>query len=136
MFLVTKGVGGNSAKYFIKQQQSLGEEEGFIQEMISGQKVVKVFCHEDESIEKFNAKNDQLCSDATSAHTFANILMPIMGNLSYMHYALTAVFGAILYLYGLVPGLGTIVSFSRCTSASTTPTAMAAKMPSMIRINQ
>jgi mannonate dehydratase len=53
MFLVTKGVGGNSAKYFIKQQQSLGEEEGFIQEMISGQKVVKVFCHEDESIEKF-----------------------------------------------------------------------------------
>ena len=96
MFLVTKGVGGNSAKYFIKQQQSLGEEEGYIQEMISGQKVVKVFCHEDESIEKFNAKNDQLCSDATSAHTFANILMPIMGNIGNILYVLLAFVGGLL----------------------------------------
>ncbi|MBQ3493050.1 MAG: ABC transporter ATP-binding protein [Clostridia bacterium] len=96
MFLVTKVVGGNSAKYFVKQQISLGSEEGFIQEMIQGQKVVKVFCHEDESKTSFDQKNDQLCRDATSAHTFANILMPIMGNLGNILYVLLAFIGGLL----------------------------------------
>ena len=96
MSLVTKVVGGNSAKYFIKQQQSLGAEEGFVQEMIQGQKVVKVFCHEDESKQGFDVKNDQLCHDATKAHTFANILMPIMGNLGNILYVLLAFVGGIL----------------------------------------
>ena len=96
MFIVTKVVGGNSAKYFVKQQISLGAEEGYIQEMIQGQKVVKVFCHEQESKAKFDQKNDQLCKDATSAHTFANILMPIMGNLGNILYVLLAFIGGLL----------------------------------------
>ncbi len=96
MILITKKVGGNSAKYFIKQQRSLGDEEGYIQEMIQGQKVVKVFCHEDESKDDFDVKNNQLCKDATSAHTFANILMPIMGNLGNILYVLLAFIGGLL----------------------------------------
>ncbi len=101
MFFVTKIVGGNSAKFFVKQQISLGAEEGYIQEMIQGQKVVKVFCHENESKEKFNQKNDQLCADATSAHTFANILMPIMGNLGNILYVLLAFIGGLLVASGI-----------------------------------
>ena len=96
MFLVTKIVGGNSAKYFVKQQKSLGAEEGFIQEMIQGQKVVKVFCHEQEAKADFDKKNEELCKDATSAHTFANILMPIMGNLGNILYVLLAFVGGLL----------------------------------------
>ena len=96
MFIITKTIGGRSSKYFVKQQISLGDEEGYIQEMIQGQKVVKVFCHENESIDGFIKKNDQLCSDATKAHTFANILMPIMGNLGNILYVLLAIVGGIL----------------------------------------
>ena len=96
MFIITKSIGGRSSKYFVKQQISLGEEEGYIQEMIQGQKVVKVFCHERESVEGFDVKNDQLCNDATKAHTFANILMPIMGNLGNILYVLLAIVGGIL----------------------------------------
>lgn len=96
MTLVTKTVGGNSAKYFMRQQQSLAKEEGFIQEMIQGQKVVKVFCHEEQAKVDFEKKNDQLCSDATNAHTFANILMPIMGNIGNILYVLLAFTGGLL----------------------------------------
>lgn len=96
MFLVTKTIGGNSAKFFVKQQKSLGEEEGFIQEMIQGQKVIKVFCHEEQSKIDFDKKNEQLCKDATSAHTFANILMPIMGNIGNILYVLLAFVGGLL----------------------------------------
>ena len=96
MSIVTKTIGGKSAKFFIKQQISLGQEEGFIQEMIQGQRVVKVFCHESESKSSFDQKNDQLCKDATSAHTFANILMPIMGNLGNILYVLLAFVGGLL----------------------------------------
>ena len=101
MFFITKVVGGNSAKFFVKQQISLGAEEGYIQEMIQGQKVVKVFCHESESKLKFDEKNDQLCKDATSAHTFANILMPIMGNLGNILYVLLAFVGGLLVALGV-----------------------------------
>ena len=101
MTLVTKVVGGNSAKYFIKQQISLGEEEGFIQEMIQGQKVVKVFCHEEQAKIDFDKKNDQLCADATSAHKFANILMPIMGNIGNILYVLLAFVGVTLMALGV-----------------------------------
>lgn len=96
MFLVTKLIGGNSAKYFVKQQISLGEEEGFIQEMMQGQKVVKVFCHEEQAKIDFDAKNEKLASDATKAHTFANVLMPIMNNLGNILYVLVAFVGGIL----------------------------------------
>ena len=98
MFIVTKIVGGNSAKYFIKQQQSIGKTEGYIQEMMQGQKVIKVFCHENESKEGFDKNNEQLYQDAKNAHTFANILMPIMGNLGNILYVLVAFMGGILVL--------------------------------------
>lgn len=101
MFLATKIVGGNSAKYFVRQQRSLADEEGFIQEMIQGQKVIKVFCHETDSKKDFDQKNDTLCNDATSAHTFANILMPIMGNLGNILYVLLAFIGGILIALGV-----------------------------------
>lgn len=130
MFIVTKTVGGNSAKYFVKQQVSLGAEEGYVQEMIHGQKVVKVFCHEDESKEKFDQKNDQLCKDATSAHTFANILMPIMGNLGNILYVLLAFIGGILVALN-VPNL-TITGFDPIyteTGATTFLIAIIAFLP-------
>ena len=104
MFLVTKLIGGNSAKYFVKQQISLGEEEGFIQEMMQGQKVVKVFCHEEQAKIDFDAKNEQLASDATKAHTFANVLMPIMNNLGNILYVLVAFIGGLLAVIS-VPNL-------------------------------
>ena len=118
MFIVTKVIGGNSAKFFIKQQISLGDEEGYIQEMIQGQKVVKVFCHEEESKRKFDEKNDKLCADATSAHSFANILMPIMGNLGNILYVLLAFVGGLLVALN-VPNL-TIKGFDPLTTETGT----------------
>ena len=104
MVMVTKKVGGNSAKYFVKQQKSLAEVEGYIEEMINGQKVVKVFCHEDECKSGLNKINEQLFSDAENANKFANILMPIMGNIGNILYVLIAFVGGLLILAG-VPNL-------------------------------
>lgn len=100
MFKVTKKVGGGSAKYFMKQQLSLGAEEGFIEEMMQGQKVVKVFNHEEQSRLDFDKYNNQLCEDAKKANTFANILMPIMGNLGNVLYVLVAFVGGLLAVLG------------------------------------
>ena len=109
MFFVTKMVGGNSAKYFIRQQQSLAAEEGYIEEIMHGQKVVKVFCHEDQTVESFNEKNEQLFHDAEKAHSFANILGPIMNNLGNILYVLIAFVGGLLVFYQ-IPNL-TITGF-------------------------
>ena len=100
MTMVTKKVGGNSAKYFVKQQKSIGAVEGYIEEMMNGQKVVKVFCHEEESEKAFDKLNEQLFNDAESANKFANILMPIMGNIGHILYVLIAFVGGILILFG------------------------------------
>ena len=96
MFFVTKKVGGNSAKFFLRQQKSIAKAEGFIEEMMNGQKVVKVFCHEEQSGKDFDRVNEQLCADATSAHRFANILGPIMGNIGNILYVLLAFVGGVL----------------------------------------
>ncbi len=80
MLFVTKKIAGKSGSYFVKQQQSLGTVNGYIEEMINGQKVVKVFCHEEKAEEAFDKLNDELCENATNANKFANILMPIMAN--------------------------------------------------------
>ncbi len=93
MFNVTKYVGGNSAKFFVKQQKSLAKTEGFVEEIMHGQKVVKVFCHEEESLKDFDRLNGQLFEDAQSANRFANILMPILGNLGNLLYVLMAFVG-------------------------------------------
>ena len=100
MTMVTKKVGGNSAKYFIKQQRSIGAVEGYIEEMMNGQKVVKVFCHEEESEKAFDRINEQLYDDAKNANKFANILMPIMGNIGNILYVLIAFVGGLLILLG------------------------------------
>ena len=105
MIFVTKKVGGNSAKYFIKQQKAIGKTEGFIEEMMNGQKVIKVFCHEKQSEEDFDRVNEALCSDATKAHRYANILMPIMGNIGNILYVLVAVTGGAIIIFGELPNL-------------------------------
>ena len=98
MALVSKKVGGGSAKYFMRQQKSIGKTEGFIQEMMSGQKVIKVFCHEKECNEDFDKVNEELFNDSFRAHAFANCLGPIIGNLGNILYVLVATIGGVLLL--------------------------------------
>ena len=105
MIFVTKKIGGNSAKHFIKMQKSIAKTEGFVEEMMEGQKVVKVFCHENASEKDFDEVNDQLCRDATNANRFANILMPIMGNIGNILYVLVAFVGGLLIISGSVKNL-------------------------------
>ena len=104
MMMVTKKIGGNSAKFFIRQQKALGKTEGYIEEMIEGQKVVKVFCHEEKSKAGFDEVNDALFGDAFSANKYANILMPIMGNIGNIMYILMSFVGGVLVILG-VPNL-------------------------------
>ena len=93
VMVVSRKIASKSGRHFIGQQRSLGEVNGFVEEMITGQKVVKVFCHEDEARRDFKEKNDRLCRDATAANKYANILMPIMGNLGHLQYVVLAVAG-------------------------------------------
>ena len=119
MVLVTRKIGGNSAKHFMAMQKSIAESEGFIEEMMNGQKVVKVFCHEEQSKQDFDRVNRKLCEDATNAHHFANILMPIMGNIGNIMYVLLAFVGGILIinkvpnisLSGQAMGIAVVVPF-------------------------
>lgn len=110
MLFTTKTLGKKSAHYFKKQQKALGEVNGYIEEMIEGQKVVKVFNHEGEVSEHFGEINEQLRRASTNANTFASILMPIMGNLSHINYALTAAAGGMLAIKGYMTP-GDIVAF-------------------------
>lgn len=122
MLYVVKKVGGKSRIYFGKQQQAIGDVNGYIEEMINGQKVVKVFCHEEKAKEDFNELNDELFDDAYSAHTFANILMPIMGNLGNLQYVLIAILGGFLALNGIgALTLGAIASFLQLSRSFTMP---------------
>ncbi len=100
MFFVTKKVGGNSAKYFVKQQKSVGEMEGFIEEMMNGQKVIKVFTHEEAAKADFDKVNEQLRENSRRAHTFSNIFGPIMNNIGNILYVLTAFVGGVLIVFG------------------------------------
>ena len=115
-------VGSRSGRGFIAQQKALGKVNGYIEEMIDGQKVVKVFCHEEKADEEFDALNEELCKAATHANTFANILMPVMNNLSYIHYAVTAIAGGIMAVKG-IGGMtvGTVVSYLQFTRSFSQP---------------
>ncbi|WP_394922017.1 ABC transporter ATP-binding protein [uncultured Robinsoniella sp.] len=123
MVVVTKKIGGNSAKYFIRQQRSLGEAEGFVEEMMNGQKVIKVFCHEEESKSDFDRYNDALFHDAQQANKFANTLMPILNNIGNVLYVIVALVGGILLLYnvpnisisGMAIGISIVVPFLNMT---------------------
>ncbi len=114
MFNVVQKIGSKSGNFFKEQQKEIGKVNGYIEEMIEGQKVVKVFCHEEVSKKEFNLLNEDLCKAATSANTFANILMPIMGNLSHVLYAITAMVGGVLTIYNIIT-LGTVVAFLQFT---------------------
>ncbi len=105
MMVVSKKVGGGSAKYFIRQQASLGKTEGFVQEMMNGQKVIKVFCHEEECKADFDKINDELCADSCRAHAYANILGPIIQNIGNILYVIVAVAGGLFILSG-IPNIG------------------------------
>ncbi len=104
MVLNAKVTGGKSAKYFVKQQKALGKVEGYIEESINGLKVIKVFCHEQKSIEEFDAINDDLCHVATEGNINGNILGPITGNIGNLLYVILAVVGSVL-LINKVPNL-------------------------------
>lgn len=101
MSVVSKKMGGGSAKYFIRQQQAMGKTEGYIQEIMNGQKVVKVFCHEDDCMKEFDAINDALCADSYKANTFANTLAPVVMNIGNVLYVLIAVIGGLMVLAGM-----------------------------------
>lgn len=120
MLMVIAKIGKRTAAYFKRQQESLGKVNGYVEEMIEGQKVVKVFSHETMVTEGFDGRNDELFRAASSANTFANILMPIMGNLSYVLYAITAASGAALAIAGRMD-LGTIASFLQYTRSFSHP---------------
>lgn len=122
MMVVVMKIGGKSSKYFMEQQKSLGQLNGYVEEMIQGVKVVKVFCHEKESVEGFEKNNEQLRVSANNANKFANIMMPIMGNLGNISYVLIAVVGAGLSLSGFTGlTLGTLASFLTLNKNFTMP---------------
>lgn len=98
MFILIKKIGGNSARYFFNQQKALGEVEGFVEEMMNGLKVVKVFCHEEESFNDFNSLNEKLYEQSMKANRYANILGPILNNIGNVLYVLVAVTGACLLI--------------------------------------
>ncbi len=120
MVRVVGVIGGKSGAYFVKQQAALGKLNGYIEELIEGQKVVKVFGREEESKEAFNALNEDMRKAATSANTFANILMPVMGNLSNVLYAIVAIVGGVLAIKGVLT-LGVAVAFLQYTRSFSQP---------------
>ncbi len=112
MLWVTKGVAAKSSKYFVSQQKNLGKVNGFIEEMMEGQKVVKVFCHEQESLKDFKKLNDELFESADNANKYANIMMPVMVNMGHISYVVTAILGSMLAISGFGGfTLGGLVSF-------------------------
>lgn len=127
MFYVTKSIGRKSGKYFGMQQKDLGALNGFIEEMMEGQKVVKVFCHEEEANLNFDQVNTRLCDSANNANKYANILMPVMGNIGYINYVSISILGSILAIGGFGGfTLGSLAAFLQLTRTfSTTINQMA-----------
>ncbi len=122
MVFATSKIAAKSSTYFARQQKDLGAVNGYIEEMMDGQKVVKVFCHEDKSLEQFRKLNDELRESADKANTFSNISMPVNANLGNISYVLCAVVGAVLALNGYLGlTLGTLVSFLTLNKNSTHP---------------
>ena len=122
MLLVTSNFSKLSGKYFIRQQIDLGAVDGFIEEMMDGQKVVKVFCHEEKAMEDFHKVNEKLRDSANKANRYANLLMPINANIGWISYALVAIVGAILGINGLAGvTIGTVVTFVGLNKSFTNP---------------
>ncbi len=127
MLFVSRTVGGNSSKYFVRQQKAMGKTEGFIQEIMNGQKVVKVFCHEERSGRDFDEVNEALFQDSFRAHTFANMLGPVIMNLGNILYVLVAIVGGVLMINGvpnvsisgLAMGISIVIPFLNMTKQFT-----------------
>ena len=120
MIFVSKYLGGNSSRYFVKQQEDLGKLDGYIEEMMEGQKVVKVFNYEEESKNQFDELNENLCDSNTKANMYANILMPCIMNIGNLGYVLVAVIGGILSVNGILT-IGSIAAFLQFVKAFTNP---------------
>lgn len=138
---VIKSVTGRSRKYFVSQQKAIADLNGYIEEMISGQRVIKVFCREDEVIKGFCEKNDALCNEATNAHTFANILMPIVNNMGHVIYVLLALAGGAMAILGMqnlsiygtgVLTLGMIASFLQLSRSFVMPVGQVSQQLSSV----
>ena len=122
MLLVTSNFSKLSAKYYVHQQMDLGAVDGFIEEMLDGQKVVKVFCHEEAAMRDFHEVNERLRNSADMANRYANLLMPINANIGWISYALVAIVGAILGINGLAGvTIGTVVTFVGLNKSFTNP---------------
>ena len=111
MVFATKTISSKSGYYFVKQQTDVGNLNGYIEEMMEGQKVVKVFCHENDCIQDFKALNGKLRDSANNANRYASILMPVLGNLGYVSYAVISMVGACMSIFGGQMTLGTLASF-------------------------
>ena len=120
MVFVSKYLGGNSSRFFVKQQEDIGKVNGYIEEMMEGQKVVKVFNYEEDSKAKFDDLNEQLCDSMTKANMYANILMPCIMNIGNLGYVLVAVIGGILSVNGILT-IGSIAAFLQYVKAFTNP---------------
>lgn len=133
VILITKVIAGKSSKFFFAQQTSLAKTNGYIEEMINGQKVVKVFCHEEQNKAGFDRLNDELCENATSANTFANILGPVTNNLGHLQYVILAVAGGALAMNGLAGvTLGSIASFLQLSRSFSMPISQISQQLNMV----
>ena len=138
---ITKKVASKSGKYFFKQQQSIADVDGFIEEMINGQKVVKVFNHENKAKEEFDKKNEELFNNAYNANKFANILMPIMNNMGFLLYVLVAIVGGALAILGIknvslkgtgMLSLGAIATFLQLSRSFVNPIGQISQQVNMV----
>jgi ATP-binding cassette subfamily B multidrug efflux pump len=133
MLYILKTIGGKSGLYFVKQQKALGKTNGYIEEMINGQKVIKVFSYEDKSKAAFDKYNDELCQHATTANTYGNILMPIMFNIGNIQYVLIAIVGGALAISGVTGlTLGALVAFLTLSRSFTQPIGMVSQQYSSV----
>lgn len=122
MLFVTSNFSKLSGRYYIRQQMDLGTVDGFIEEMLDGQKVVKVFCHEQAAMADFHKVNEELRNSTNKANTYANLLMPVNANIGWISYALVAIIGAILGINGLAGvTIGTVVTFVGLNKSFTNP---------------
>ena len=120
MIFCARYLGGNSSKYFVKQQEDISKVNGYIEEMMSGQKVVKVFNYEEESKEKFDELNEELCDSSTQANIYANVLMPCIANIGNLGYVFVAIIGGMLSVNNIL-SIGSIAAFLQYIKAFTNP---------------
>ena len=131
MIFVISKVGAKSKYYFGMQQKNIGALNGYVEEMIEGQKVIKVFCHEEEAIEDFKKHNEELRKASTGAQTFGGYMMPMLGNLSHMNYAVTCCVGGLITIAGAFD-IGSLVSYLQYTKQVSNPIAQVSQQVNMI----